>query len=229
MESSSNKGLKITAIVLMAMTAAMNLLGGIGTVCAAFLTKQYPPYWVLLDYLWLYQPLMILTILTGIAGIWITVMLVRGGDKVFRNALIILVIGTIFSLTQWVASLTIIEGSGAPANVKFFTNVAALLFFLILKLPGVREKVDFSGSSISKGTSGGLAAFVAGVIILSVFAWAAPSHTYMGDNWLMVLELPLLISGSVLTVGGLIALISGLKSSMKEPGEAPVPVGVGGD
>lgn len=224
----SGKGIKITAIIFMAMTAAMNLLGGAGTVCAAFLTKDFPPMWDLLDYQWLYQPLMILTILTGIAGIWITVKLVRGGEKVYRNALIILVIGSVFGLTQYIAS-QMIRGASAPANVKFYINFVTLLIFLVLRLPGVREKVDFSSSSSSKGTTGGMAAFVAGTVILSTFVWAAPTHLYMGDNWLMVLELPLLISGTALTLGGLFAFISGLISSMKVTETAPLPVGVTGD
>ncbi|MEN8242118.1 MAG: hypothetical protein ABFS17_09370 [Chloroflexota bacterium] len=224
----SGKGLKITAIIFMAMTAAMNLLGGAGTVCAAFLTKKFPPMWDLLDYQWLYQPLMILTIITGIAGIWITVKLVRGGEKVYRNALIILVVGSVFGLTQYVAS-QLIRGASAPANVKFYVNFVTLLIFLALRLPGIKEKVDFTTSSSSKGTTGGLAAFVAGIIILSTFIWAAPSHMYMGDNWLMVLELPLMISGTALTVGGLVAFISGLVSSMKDTGAVPAAVGASGD
>jgi len=72
MEQSSGKGLRIFAIVFMGMTAAMNILGGIGTVCAAFLTKDFPPMWVFYDYQWQYQVLMITTILIGIAGTWVT-------------------------------------------------------------------------------------------------------------------------------------------------------------
>ena len=224
----SGKGLKITAIIFMAMTAAMNLLGGAGTVCAAFLTRDFPPMWDLLDYQWLYQPLMILTILTGIAGIWITIKLVRGGEKVYRNALIILGVGSAFGLTQYVAS-QMIRGASAPANVKFYINFITLLIFLALRLPGIKEKVDFTSSVKSKGTTGGMAAFVAGTIILSTFIWAAPTHMYLGDNWLMVLELPLLISGTALTVGGLAAFISGLVSSMNETAAVPVAVAASGD
>ena len=228
MESKPNKGLKITAIIFMAMTAAMNLLGGAGTVCAAFLTKKFPPMWDLLDYQWLYQTLMITTILTGIAGIWITIKLVRGGADVYRNTLIILLIGSVLGLTQYIAS-QVIRGASAPANVKFFTNFVTLLIFLALRLPGIREKVDFTTGTSSKGTTGGLAAFVAGTVILSTFVWAAPTHVYMGDNWLMVLELPMLISGSLLTCGGLIAFISSLVSSMKTTAAVPAAAGAVGD
>jgi hypothetical protein len=228
MNSNSGKGLKITAIVLMAMTAAMNLLGGAGTVCAAFLTKQYPPMWPLLDYQWLYQTLMITTIITGIAGIWATVKLVRGGETVFRNALIILGIGSALGLTQYIAS-QVIRGAATPANMKFFTNFVTLIVFLLFKLPGLKEKVDFSTPSESKGTSGGLAAFVAGSIILSTFMWVSPSHTFMGANWVLVLEMPLLISGSILTFGGLIIFTRSLLFAMRETSTVTTVVPASGD
>jgi hypothetical protein len=43
MNSRIGKALRIIAVILMGLNAAMNLLGGIGTVCAAFLTEKYPP------------------------------------------------------------------------------------------------------------------------------------------------------------------------------------------
>ncbi len=215
MNSKLGKALKIIAIIFMAMTAAMNLLGGVGTVCAAFLTKQYPPMWPILDYQWLYQFLMITTILTGIAGIWATIKLIRGGSFVYRNALIVLVIGSLLSATQYIASM-IIRGAATPANVKFFTNIITLIIFLLLNLPGLRQKVDFSSSSKSKGTGGGLAAFVAGIMVLSAFSWVSPSHTYQGDNWVLVLELPLMLSGFFLMFGGLAALVRSLIISINQ-------------
>ena len=60
--------LRTIAIVGMGLTATMNIVGGIGTVCAAFLTKDFPPMWSLLEYQWLYQVLMIVTILLGLGG-----------------------------------------------------------------------------------------------------------------------------------------------------------------
>lgn len=209
MNSKLGKALKIIAIIFLAMTAAMNLLGGAGTVCAAFLTKKFPPMWPLLDYQWLYQGLMITTILTGIAGIWATIKLIHGGTKVYRNALTVLIVGSLLGATQYIAS-QIIRGAATPANVKFFTNFITLLIFLLLRLPGVRNKIDFSLGTKSKNIDGGLAAFVSGLLILSTFIWVTPTHTYQGENWVFVLELPLIISGLSLTLGGLYALIRAL-------------------
>ena len=81
----------------------MNLLGGIGTSCAAFLTEQYPDYMALIDegMQWLYQGLVITTVLIGLAGIWVIIELIRGKQNAFRNALIVLVIGTILAGIQY--------------------------------------------------------------------------------------------------------------------------------
>ena len=81
----------------------MNLLGGIGTSCAAFLTEQYPDYMALIDegMQWLYQGLVITTVLIGLAGIWVIIELIRGKQNAFRDALIVLVIGTILAGIQY--------------------------------------------------------------------------------------------------------------------------------
>lgn len=217
MNSKSGKVWRIIAIVFMGLTAAMNILGGAGTVCAAFLTKKYPPMWVFMDYQWLYQILMITTIIIGVAGIWSTVGLARGGKDVYKWALNILIIGTILGGTQYFASLAI-RGEAVPANVKFFTNIAALILFLLLKLPGIRDKVDFSkpSSKSENAMSGGLAAFISRLVVLTVFIWAGPSHTYMGENWVEKFTAPILISGILLTVGGLLSIGWGISHLIKE-------------
>lgn len=203
MEKKSSNVLRNIAIIFMGLTAAMNLLGGIGTVCAAFLTKDYPPMWDLYDYQWLYQSLMITTIITGIFGIWVTVKLVKGGEKVYRNTLIVLIIGTLLGGTQYFASLAL-RGKAVPANMKFYINLVTLILFLVLKLPGVREKVDFSkGGGDSGKTAGGVAAILAGVVTLTTFYWVGPSHTYMGANWVEVLDISLILLGSSLFLLGL--------------------------
>ena len=58
-------------------------------------------------------------------------------------------------------------------------------------------------------TGGGLAAMVAGAVILSTPMWVGASHIYMGSNWVDVLALPIYISGTILTLGGLALLARG--------------------
>ena len=64
------KPTRIAAIVLVGLTAAMNLLGGVGTTCAAFSSNvgYRLAFKELMDYRWIYQILVVTTILIGIAG-----------------------------------------------------------------------------------------------------------------------------------------------------------------
>lgn len=208
MNGKSGKTLRIIAIVFMGLTAAMNILGGIGTVCAAFLTKQFPPMWALLDYQWLYQSLMIVTIIVGIAGVWATIVLIRGRATAYRNALIVLVIGSVLGAIQYYASMTL-RGSATPANMKFFINAFTLLFFLLLKLPGLRDRVDFTkpGDEETQATTSGLTAVVTGLFVLTTSIWAGPSHSIVGENWVLVLQGQLIATGILLTIVGIRSLL----------------------
>ena len=88
MNDTTGKVLRTVGIVFFGLTTVMNLLGGIGTSCAAFLTRQYPPYWALIkeDMQWLYQGLVITTVIIALVGIWVLVQLIRRKKKAFRNA-----------------------------------------------------------------------------------------------------------------------------------------------
>lgn len=206
----TGKVYRITAIIFMGMTAAMNVLGGAGTSCAAFSNNvgYRLAFKELLDYRWLYQGLVITTVLIGIAGIWITIKLVQGGPQVYRNVLIILIIGVALSSIHYFASMSL-RGKAAPANVKFYINVFTLLLFLFYLYPGIKERVDFSApiTKTEKTASAGAAAFIVGVITLTVFSWAGPTHTFFGENWVYVFYWPLIVSGGSLTLGGMGALL----------------------
>jgi hypothetical protein len=195
----------------------------VGTVCAAFtgvfdFLNQYAyAFRDIWDYRWLYQILMITTILTGIAGGWATMALIRGGKRVYLQALIILIIGTVLGAIQMFTSLAL-RGKAIPANMKFYANVITLVLFLVLKLPGIRERVDFSrsGDKTNMTAAGGLAAIVGGMTLLTTFFWAGPSHTYEGANWVNVLQPHLVIGGIVLTLGGLAALTAAASGAVRE-------------
>jgi len=206
----SMKTLKVLAIILLGMTAAMNLLGGAGTFCAAFSNNvgYRMAFKAIMDYRWLYQIVMVTTILTGIAGVVALVNLIKGKPGVYRFTMIVLIIGTLLGGTQFFASM-ILRGKATPANVKFFTNLATLVFFLILQLPGIKDKVDFSQPSDKSemNSAGGLVAFLAGITTLTIFAWAGPSHTFFGENWVFVFEWPLIVIGTVLIVGGFLTVL----------------------
>lgn len=206
----SMKKLKVVAIILLGMTAAMNLLGGAGTYCAAFSNNvgYRMAFKAIMDYRWLYQIVMVTTILTGITGVMALVNLIKGKPGVYRFTMIVLIIGTLLGGTQFFAS-TILRGKATPANVKFFTNLATLIFFLIMGLPGIKDKVDFSKPSEKSemNSAGGLVAFLAGITTLTIFAWAGPSHTFFGENWVFVFEWPLVVIGTALILGGFLVVL----------------------
>lgn len=206
----SGRALRITAIIFMSLTAAMNVLGGAGTSCVAFSSNvgYRLAFKELMDTRWLYQGFVVVTVLIGLAGVWATTRLVRGGPKVYRWAVIILGIGTLVGGIHYFASMTL-RGAAAPANVKFYINALTLLIFILLGVPGIREKVDFSmpgSGKAEKASAAGMAAILAGITILTVFTWAGPSHTLNGENWVYVFATPLLASGTILLVGGFAAL-----------------------
>jgi hypothetical protein len=206
----NSKALKIVAIVFFALTTTINLLGGIGTTCAAFI-EDFQTKLGVQDYAWLYQIFMVTTTILGIVGIWATVKLARGrgGEKVFRNALIILFIGTVIGGVHYFSSLQI-RGSAAPANFKFYANLLTLIIFLVINIPGLKEKVDFTqgGGSTEKG-GGAVASILASSLTLTGFYWAAPSHTYQGVNWVELLDLSMFALGF-----GFLALGFGLAASL---------------
>ena len=211
------KILSIVAIVFMGLSAAMNILGGIGTSCAAFFTRDYPPFWKIIteDVQWLYQAFVIITVLLGIAGAWVTIKLIRRKQNAYRNALILLVLGSIVGGIHMYVSLDIL-GKAVPANVKFYINAITLLIFLIFLIPGIRERGDFSqpGNSSNMRIGGGLAAIVTGIITVTVTLWAGPSHTFQGENWVLLLQLPLTLSGVLLVLGGTGSLIADKRTKL---------------
>ncbi len=205
MSEKTGRVLRTIAIVILGLTAAMNILGGIGTTCAAFgFTMVYRRAFAdLHEYKWLYQALVVTTILIGIAGAWATYALAKGKNKAFRNTIIILVIGTILAGVQFYASMTL-RGEATPANVKFLINATTLVFFLVLRIPSIWQHMDFSEPEerVDGATAGGMAAIVAGLLVLTVPRWAASSHTVEGTNWVLVLEQPIKFSGMLLVIGG---------------------------
>ena len=206
MNDKLGKVLRMVAIVFMGLTTAMNIFGGAGTTCAAFLTKDYPPYWALInpfDVQWLWQLFVVLTLAIGILGIVVTIQLVRGKKNSYHNAVILLVIGSIWNGIHVYASWYYLEAV-VPIIVVFLLNLITLIYFLILGIPGLRERVNFTKANdkADKELAAGMAAIVVGAVTLTMPIWAGPSHMFEGRNLVYVLGLPINIIGTVLTLGG---------------------------
>lgn len=213
------KALRILAMIMMGLTAAMNLLGGAGTFCAAFSSnvEYQTALQELMDYRWIYQILVVTTILVGLAGIWALIQLIRGTSKAYRFSMIVLGIGVFLGGTQFFTSLAL-RGKAVPANIKFYTNLVTLLVFLVFQIPGIKDKAGFSKPSdrTEKRSAAGAASILAGLTSLTIFGWAGPSHTYFGENWVFVFEMPLLVLGTALILGGFYVIYVEILAALKQ-------------
>lgn len=219
----TGKTFRLVAIILVGLTAAMNLLGGIGTSCAAFFTKDYPPMWALYKYQWLYQAFVVIGVLVGLAGIWTVIKLVRGGKTAFRDTLIVLAIGAVVNIIHVFAS-TALRGKAAPANVVMGLNVLTLLLMLYLGTPGMRKKVRFDQPSDHDETTAasGMAAIITGLVVVTTPVWAGPTHIFEGQNWVNVLLVPLFGVGGALLMFGVVRLARLAATSRKMPVDQPI-------
>lgn len=202
------KILRVLVIVLVAAAAAFMLLGGIGTTCVAWGAEKYPPFRGLVPYKWLFQLSSIVTIPAGLAGLWATVGLARGKRWGYALTVGSLLVGLVLSGAQMYVS-EVVRGSSAPNSMRVYFTVLTLIVLLLIRIPNIWNQIGLMrpGRGGTAGTAGGLAAIVAGAMMLSVPMWAGPTHTIDGYNLVYVLEWPLLIAGLVLTVAGLALLV----------------------
>jgi hypothetical protein len=184
----------------------MTLLGGAGTTCAAFNAEGFESMVDLIPYKWLYQILVVTTIAASAVGFWATYALSRGKRKAYSGALGFLVAGLVLGGIQMIASYSL-RGKTAPTNFRVYLTTFSLLVFFLFKLPGVRDKVDWGHNSRDPITPAGLTLFLGGVLTLATSVWAGPTHMLDGANLVLVLQGPLTIAGSSMTLGGIALLV----------------------
>jgi len=212
--------LKILAIVLMGLTAAFTLLGGIGTGCIAFSAEEYGRFFIYEESQPLYQVFVYVCVAAGTAGAVVTYALVRGHKWAYKGALITLGIGAVVALVHNIHSSWLNEHTFAeylmnmPTAMRLYITVATLVLFLILKLPSIRKRVDVDftkpwGGDGSKAAGGGLAAIVAGIATITTPIWANAfaSHMLEGYNLVNLLRVPLIVGGGLMILLGAILLV----------------------
>jgi len=205
----SGRILRIIGIILMALTVAFNLMGGIGTSCVALNPTGWSPAMAkLAPYQWLYVLLMIVATATAIWGIVVTVALARGKPNAYRDALIVLVISALAAGVQTFVS-QVLRGKGAPQNMRFYLTMFTLAVMLLFRLPPIWKAIGGFRRAGPRdfATPAGLAAFAGGLVALTTPLWASPTHIGPdGSNWVSVLRTPLLAGGAALATLG-VALV----------------------
>lgn len=204
------KFLRITGIVLMALTAAFTLLGGIGTVCAALFTEAYAATSAsmakLVGWGWLYTLFMLVTIAIGVLMARAVILLIRAARTAYRDSLMALVAGVVVGVIH-IAVSRALRGASMPVDMVVASAVITLIVFLLFRLPGVWAGVDFARGQGESKLSGGLSAIVLGGLCLTIQWVAGPTHTWNGVNYADAFHVALTSLGALLMVGGL-ALVS---------------------
>lgn len=198
------KILRILAIVFLGLSAAMTIIGGIGTSCVAFAAENYPEFAMLVPYKWLYIFFVLSQIAAGVLSIRAIILLIKSTENAYKSTVISLALSLLFGIIH-VAASRILRGASMPADVQVYLAGLALLLFLIFRIPWFWEQIQFSQhkDDASSGTATGLAAITSGILIATSYLWAAPTHTFGDINYAADFIVPLGIIGGILVLLGI--------------------------
>ena len=230
------KTLRIITTILLSLAAAMTLLGGIGTSCVAFAAENFGPAMApLIPVKPIFQVLVVASLLAGIVGVVGIVRLVRRSPGAVWWVLGFLGVGLVTSGIQYWYSLTL-RGSTAPNDMRLYLTAIALVWLLVMLIPGVWRRTGFGETSTTRSGMGApvrLAMVAAGALIATTPWWAAPTHYVDGVNTAQVLFWPLVVTGVALVAYGavgwnLLPVIRSYASTYRARVAATTSAGSGG-
>jgi hypothetical protein len=199
------KLLRIVGIVLMSLTAAFTLMGGAGTSCIALNPTGFGgKFSGIAPFQWLWFLFVLIGLAAGVMGIRAVVLLIKGRKNSYRYALIALMIGTAINLIHLFASRAL-RGGSMPVDGVLYTNILTLVIFLLFRLPGVWQSVNYekpAGEKPSGQNAASIALIATGLLTLSIQFIMAPTHTINGFNYADVWHLTLRIIGATLILVG---------------------------
>ena len=177
------KFLRFIGIVLMALTGGFTLLGGVGTSCAALAPTNYDSMAALAPFQWLYILFVLIGVALGVMGIRATIMLVKGADKSYRDAMVALIAGVVVGFIH-IAMSRSLRGSSMPVDAVVYTTVLTLIVFLIFKIPAIWQGVDFAKAKANKNKpAAGASAILLGILTLTIQFTMGATHTWDGVNY----------------------------------------------
>lgn len=199
------KTLRIIGIVLMSLTAVFTFMGGAGTTCVALNPTGYEGKFAgIAPFQWLYILFVILAVAIGVMGVRAVVLLIQGKKNAYRYSLIALVAGTAVGILHLVAS-RILRGGSMPVDMVVYTTILTFIVFLVFRIPGVWQGVNFEKPGGEKKTGQQAAAIAlgaTGLLVLTIQFVMAPTHTIAGVNYADAWHLTLSVVGLALILGG---------------------------
>ncbi len=208
------KAFRIIAILMMGITAFLTLASGAGTVCVALAAERFGAAMApLIPYKWLYSLFVILTLAIGVAGVRAVILLIRGRKGSYRFTLLTLIAALLIGGIHLVVSRAL-RGKSMPTDPVVYMTLITLVLFLILRLPSIRERVDFEhpeGDSSINTLAAALTLLACGMLTLTVGVWAGPSHTFEASeiNWANAWAVSTNTLGTLLLLSG--GMILGLR------------------
>lgn len=197
------KFLRFIGILFLSISALFNITGGAGTTCVALNPTGYDgKFDAIASVQWLYILYVIVTVAFGVMMVRAVVLLIKGRDNAYRYSLIALIGATAVGIIHIITSRAL-RGSSMPVDGVVYATVLTLIIFLLFRIPGVWEKVDFSKAKKKDSeTAGGAAAIVVGVLSLTIQHLMAPTHTINGVNYGDAFHLTMTVIGAALLLLG---------------------------
>lgn len=197
------KFLRFIGILLMALTGGFTLLGGIGTSCAAFNPTGFGESMApLAPFQWLYILFVLVGTAIGVWGIWATVKLVKGMPDSYKMSLQALIAGVVIGFIHIYMS-RMLRGKSMPVDAVVYTTILTLVVFLLFRIPGIWQGVNFDKGSDKIGNmAGGAAAILLGILTLTIQFTMGSTHTWGGVNYADAFNTGMTVVGAVLVLGG---------------------------
>lgn len=204
--------IQLLLVVMMSLVAVFSLTSGVGTTCIAWGAENWKPFAKLAAYASTYQAIVIATLIVGFAASIITYAFIRGEKWAYLAAIITVVIGLGFGIWHVNTSMTA-RGSATPGNLKVYVDALALIVLLIIRIPGIWNKIDLTKPmGKNKGSFNnpiGMAFSFIGLGLVTTPLYAGGSHTFDGVNYVDYLLPELYIYGGIsLLVGFTLILLT---------------------
>ncbi len=136
----------------------------------------------------------------GVWGIWATVKLVKGMPASYKMSLQVLVAGVVIGFIHIYASRAL-RGKSMPVDAVVYMTVLTLIVFLLFRIPGIWQGVNFDKGG-SNRTAGGAAAIVLGIFTLTIQFTMGSTHTWGGVNYADAFNTGMTVVGILLVLGG---------------------------